>query len=350
MNPYITLNITTLSMAMGTLITISSSHWLIAWMGLEINTFAILPLMTQKHNPRATEATIKYFIIQTTATAVLLFASISNAWITGQWKIHHMNHPLPLTMIYMALALKLGLAPLHAWFPEVIQGLDLKTGFILATWQKFAPISLILQLPNCNPTLINTLSLLSILMGGWEGLNQTQLRKILGYSWIAHLGWMMLALQYSPMLALTTFLVYVIPTFFLFFTFWQTQTTSINALSIAWSKMPIISATMPLILLSLGGLPPLTGFFPKLLILAELTEEKIALTATMAALSTLLSLYFYLRLSYTMTLTVPPNNLPAILPWRINPSKPTMILAILATLSLFFMPLFPVLSMFLFND
>nr|AAY99291.1 NADH dehydrogenase subunit 2 [Rachovia pyropunctata] len=350
MNPYITLNITILSMAMGTLITISSSHWLIAWVGLEINTFAIIPLMTQKQNPRATEATIKYFIIQTTATAVLLFASISNAWISGQWDIHQMNHPLPLTMIYIALALKLGLAPLHAWFPEVIQGLDLMTGFILATWQKFAPISLTLQLPNGNPALINTLSLLSILMGGWGGLNQAQLRKILGYSSIAHLGWMILALQYLPMLAFTTFMVYVIPTFFLFLTLKQTQATSINALSMAWSKMPIISATLPLVFLSLGGLPPLTGFFPKLMILAELTEQKISLTATIAALSTLLSLYFYLRLSYAMTLTMPPNNLPATLPWRINFTKPTMILATLATLSLFFMPLSPMLSLFLFDD
>nr|AAY99288.1 NADH dehydrogenase subunit 2 [Rachovia brevis] len=350
MNPYIILTITVFSMIMGTLITASSSHWLLAWVGLEINTFAIIPLMTQKHNPRAMEATIKYFIIQTTATAVMLFASISNACISGQWDIQQMNHPLPLTMIYMALALKLGLAPLHAWFPEVIQGLDLMTGFILTTWEKLAPISLTLQLPNCNPMLLNTLSLLSILMGGWGGLNQTQLRKILGYSSIAHLGWMMLVLQYMPMLTFMTFLMYVIPTFFLFFTFWQAQTTSINALSTSWAKMPIISTTAPLIFLSLGGLPPLTGFFPKLLILAELSEQKLAPAAIMAALSALLSLYFYLRLSYTLTLTTPPNNMPATLPWRTHFTKNTMILAISSTVSLIFLPPFPMFSMWFFDD
>nr|AOY35682.1 NADH dehydrogenase subunit 2 [Austrofundulus limnaeus] len=350
MSPYVILTITAFSMVLGTLITASSSHWLIAWMGLEINTFAIIPLMTQKHTPRAMEAAIKYFIVQTTATAVLLFASVSNAWMLGQWNIQQMSHPLTITMVYVALALKLGLAPLHAWFPEIIQGLSLVTGFILATWQKLAPISLMLQLPNCNPMLITSLGLLSILTGGWGGLNQTQLRKILGYSSIAHLGWMMLVIQHMPMLALTAFIVYVVTTFFLFFSFWLTQTTTINALSTSWTKTPIISTTSSLILLSLGGLPPLTGFFPKLLILAELTEQNLALTATVAALSTLLSLYFYLRLSYAMVLTTPPNTLPAALPWRINFTKPTLLLASSSTLSLLIMPLSPMLSMYLLNS
>nr|AAY99311.1 NADH dehydrogenase subunit 2 [Austrofundulus guajira] len=350
MSPYIVLTITAFSMIMGTLITTSSSHWLIAWMGLEINTFAIIPLMAQKHTPRAMEATIKYFIIQTTATAVLLFASISNAWILGQWEIQQINHPLTITMIYVALALKLGLAPLHAWFPEVIQGLNLMTGFILATWQKLAPISLMFQLPNCNPLVITSVGLLSILMGGWGGLNQTQLRKILGYSSIAHLGWMMLVIQYTPALAFMTFIIYVMTTFFLFFSFWLTQATSINALSTSWTKTPIISITSSLVLLSLGGLPPLTGFFPKMMILEELTEQNLALTATTAAISTLLSLYFYLRLSYTMVLTTPPNNLPATLPWRINFTKPTLLLAVSSTLSLLIMPISPMLSMYFLNN
>nr|AAY99329.1 NADH dehydrogenase subunit 2 [Austrofundulus transilis]AAY99331.1 NADH dehydrogenase subunit 2 [Austrofundulus transilis] len=349
MNPYISITITAFSMIMGTLITTSSSHWLIAWMGLEINTFAIIPLMTQKHAPRAMEATIKYFIIQTTATAVLLFASISNAWMLGQWDIQQMNHPFTITMIYLALALKLGLAPLHAWFPEVIQGLSLMTGFILATWQKLAPISLMLQLSNYYPKLMTLLGLLSILMGGWGGLSQTQLRKILGYSSIANLGWMTLVLQHTPMLALSAFILYVVMTFFLFFSFWLTQSTSINALSTSWTKTPIISATSTLILLSLGGLPPLTGFLPKMLILAELTEQNLALTATMAALSALLSLYFYLRLSYALALTTPPNNLPAILPWRINFTKPTLLMAISSTLSLLLLPISPMLSMYFIN-
>nr|AAF02980.1 NADH dehydrogenase subunit II [Anablepsoides iridescens] len=340
MSPHI-LIIMVFSLSMGTLITITSSHWLLAWMGLEINTFAIIPFMTQKYNPRAMEATIKYFIMQTTAATMLLFASISNAWLMGQWDIQQMTHPIPLTMISIALALKLGLAPMHAWFPEVLQGSNLTTGLILSTWQKLAPLSLMLQLPTNNTTLLTILGLSSILMGGWGGLNQTQLRKILGYSSVAHLGWMILILQYMPSLTFLAFTTYIILTFSMFLTFWYNKSTTINALSTSWTKAPILSAITPLMLLSLGGLPPLTGFLPKWMILSELTKQELMLTATMAALSALLSLYFYLRLSYAMTLTTAPNNLPATLPWRIYFLQPTTPLAIATTLSVFLLRLSP---------
>nr|AAF03012.1 NADH dehydrogenase subunit II [Moema peruensis] len=348
MSPHIMM-IMVFSLITGTLITISSSHWLLAWVGLEINTFAILPLMTQKYYPRAMEAATKYFIIQTTATTMLLFASVSNAWSLGQWEIQQLNHPLPLTMISIALALKLGLAPMHAWFPETLQGLSLPTGLILATWQKLAPLALMLQLPAGNSLIFTSLGLLSIIMGGWGGLNQTQLRKILGYSSVAHLGWMILILQYMPMLTFMAFTVYTILTLSMFLTFWYNKTNSINALSTSWSKTPIISAMSPLILLSLGGLPPLTGFLPKWMILSELTKQELMMTATVAALSTLLSLYFYLRLSYAIALTTPPNNLPTTLPWRINFLQPTTPLAISTVVSLCLLPLSPTILVFFLN-
>ena len=102
-------------------------------MGLELNTLAILPLIAKQHHPRAIEATTKYFLAQATAAAILLFASTTNAWLTGQWDIQQITHPLPLAMATVALALKLGLAPVHSWLPEVLQGLDLTTGLILST-------------------------------------------------------------------------------------------------------------------------------------------------------------------------------------------------------------------------
>nr|AAF02948.1 NADH dehydrogenase subunit II [Laimosemion gransabanae] len=348
MNPYM-MFMALFSLVTGTLITITSSHWLTAWMGLEINTFAIIPLMLQKPYPRAMEATTKYFIIQTTAATTLLFASVSNAWLTGQWDIQQMNHPFPLTMITIALALKMGLAPLHAWFPEILQGLTLTTGLILSTWQKLAPFSLMLQIPTTNAMLLTTLGLTSILIGGWGGLNQTQLRKILGYSSIAHLGWMILVIQYAPSMAFLAFITYVILTFSMFFTFNYNQSTTINALSTSWTKTPLLSSIAPLILLSLGGLPPLTGFLPKWLILSELTKQNLAITATMAALFALLSLFFYLRLSYAMTLTTPPNNLPMTLPWRLNFVQNTTPLAITTTLSLLLLPITPSALAFIFH-
>nr|YP_010960419.1 NADH dehydrogenase subunit 2 [Caulolatilus cyanops]WNH37783.1 NADH dehydrogenase subunit 2 [Caulolatilus cyanops] len=343
MNPYVLATLLC-GLGLGTTITFASSHWLLAWMGLEINTLAILPLMAQHHHPRAVEATTKYFLTQATAAAMLLFASTTNAWMTGQWEIQQMSHPLPITMITAALALKIGLAPLHSWMPEVLQGLDLTTGLVMSTWQKLAPFALLLQIQTANPTMLVALGLTSTLVGGWGGLNQTQLRKILAYSSIAHLGWMTLVLQFSPSLTLLTLITYFIMTFSTFLVFKLNKATNINALATAWTKAPAITALAPLVLLSLGGLPPMTGFMPKWLILQELTKQDLAPTATLAALTALLSLYFYLRLSYAMTLTMSPNNPTGITPWRLLPSQLTLPLAISTLLTISLLPITPAMT------
>nr|YP_009465618.1 NADH dehydrogenase subunit 2 [Solegnathus hardwickii]AHN95931.1 NADH dehydrogenase subunit 2 [Solegnathus hardwickii]QCB91423.1 NADH dehydrogenase subunit 2 [Solegnathus hardwickii] len=340
MNPYI-LMILVSSLGLGTMITFMSSHWLLAWMGLEINTLAIIPLMAQQHHPRSVEASTKYFLTQATAAAMILFASSMNAWLTGQWAINQLSHPLPVTLITTALALKIGLAPLHTWLPEVLQGLDLNTGLILSTWQKLAPFALLMQMPAQNPTIISTLAILSTLVGGWGGLNQTQLRKILAYSSIAHLGWMILILQHSPSLTLIALLTYMAMTFSAFNLFKINNSTSINMLAISWSKSPPLTALTPLIMLSLGGLPPLTGFGPKWMILQELTKQNLTPVATVMALSALLSLYFYLRLSYAMTLTISPNNISGTTPWRLQTPQSTLLLSIFSTCSLMLLPILP---------
>nr|NP_739920.1 NADH dehydrogenase subunit 2 [Sargocentron rubrum]YP_011003640.1 NADH dehydrogenase subunit 2 [Sargocentron melanospilos]WPS66029.1 NADH dehydrogenase subunit 2 [Sargocentron melanospilos]BAC23516.1 NADH dehydrogenase subunit 2 [Sargocentron rubrum] len=340
MNPYI-LTILLFSLGLGTTITFASSHWLLAWMGLEMNTLAIIPLMAQQHHPRAIEATTKYFLTQATAAAMILFASTTNAWLTGQWEIQQVAHPLPATILTMALALKIGLAPVHAWLPEVLQGLDLTTGLILSTWQKLAPFALILQLQLNNADFLIFLGLTSTLVGGWGGLNQTQLRKILAYSSIAHLGWMVLVTQFMPSLALLTLLTYFVMTFSTFLVFKLNNSTNINTLATSWAKTPVLTALTPLMLLSLGGLPPLTGFAPKWLILQELTKQQLATTATIAAMTALISLYFYLRLSYAMTLTMSPNTLSGTTPWRLQPLQTTLPLAITMMGTISLLPLTP---------
>nr|YP_010956771.1 NADH dehydrogenase subunit 2 [Chasmodes bosquianus]WMY89877.1 NADH dehydrogenase subunit 2 [Chasmodes bosquianus] len=340
MSPFI-IFILLLAMVLGTSITMVSSHWLMAWMGLEMSTIAIIPLMARHHHPRAVEAATKYFLIQAAAAALILFASASNAWLTGEWHIQQMTHPITTSLITIALALKIGLAPLHAWMPEVLQGLDLTTGLVLSTWQKIAPLTLLLQITTEDPTLMISLGLLSTLIGGWGGLNQTQLRKILAYSSIAHLGWMIIVLQFMPNLALFNILLYFIMTMSAFTTLKFLNSTNISTLANAWSKSPALTTMVPLTLLSLAGLPPLSGFAPKWLILNELTKQNLPLTATFAALSALLSLYFYLRLAYSLTLTISPAINLNHAPWRLNSNHSSFLLSWSSTCSILLLPLTP---------
>nr|ASH96827.1 NADH dehydrogenase subunit 2 [Macrhybopsis marconis] len=345
MNPYV---LTTLlsSLGLGTTLTFASSHWLLAWMGLEMNTLAIIPLMAQHHHPRAVEATTKYFLTQATAAAVILFASTTNAWTTGEWNMTNMSSPAATAMILAALALKIGLAPMHFWLPEVLQGLHLLTGLILSTWQKLAPLALIIQTAQAfDPLLLTALGLLSTLVGGWGGLNQTQLRKILAYSSIAHMGWMIIVLQYAPQLTLLALLMYVLMTSAAFLTLKLSSATKINTLATIWSKNPILTTTAALVLLSLGGLPPLTGFMPKWFILQELAKQGLPLTATMMALAALISLYFYLRLCYTMTLTISPNITTFITPWRTQTTQTSLPLALSTVMALGLLPITPAIIM-----
>nr|YP_009178152.1 NADH dehydrogenase subunit 2 [Acipenser oxyrinchus]AKM54804.1 NADH dehydrogenase subunit 2 [Acipenser oxyrinchus oxyrinchus]AJW75443.1 NADH dehydrogenase subunit 2 [Acipenser oxyrinchus]ANG44013.1 NADH dehydrogenase subunit 2 [Acipenser oxyrinchus oxyrinchus]ANG44026.1 NADH dehydrogenase subunit 2 [Acipenser oxyrinchus oxyrinchus]QNM99832.1 NADH dehydrogenase subunit 2 [Acipenser oxyrinchus] len=341
MNPYV-LAILLSSLGIGTTLTFASSHWLLAWMGLEISTLAIIPLMAQQHHPRAVEATTKYFLTQATAAAMILFASTTNAWTTGEWNIQEMSNPTALVLITMALALKIGLAPVHYWLPEVLQGLNLTTGLILSTWQKLAPFALIYQIsPMMNPTLVITLGLASTIIGGWGGLNQTQLRKILAYSSIAHLGWMMIVMQYSPNLAILNLILYIAMTTATFLTFKNVTSTKLSTLTLTWSKTPMMTTMAMMTLLSLGGLPPLTGFMPKWLILQELTKQNLPLTASIMALAALLSLFFYLRMCYAMTLTIAPNTNNNASTWRQKSSQTTMTLSITTTLALTLLPITP---------
>nr|YP_009059598.1 NADH dehydrogenase subunit 2 [Brycon orbignyanus]AIN79127.1 NADH dehydrogenase subunit 2 [Brycon orbignyanus]ARS00862.1 NADH dehydrogenase subunit 2 [Brycon orbignyanus] len=347
MNPRI-YTLLLLTLVLGTTITVTSSHWLLAWMGLELSTLAIIPALAYQHHPRAVEASTKYFLVQVTAAATILFAATMNASLTGEWDIARLSHPASVAMMTAALALKVGLAPLHFWLPEVLQGLDLTTGLIVLTWQKLAPFALLYQVSHIlNPTLLILLGMSSTLIGGWEGLNQTQLRKIMAYSSIAHLGWMTIIIQTSPSLALVTLGIYIIMTTATFLTFKMTMTTKINTLALVWTKNPLIVTIAALTLLSLGGLPPLSGFIPKWLILQELTNMDLPLIATLMALSALLSLFFYLRLCYAMILTISPNINNSMVVWRLHSTQPMLPTAFTTTLSLMLLPLTPTILMFI---
>nr|ACL82524.1 NADH dehydrogenase subunit 2 [Yuhina brunneiceps]AEL17508.1 NADH dehydrogenase subunit 2 [Yuhina brunneiceps]AFB19608.1 NADH dehydrogenase subunit 2 [Yuhina brunneiceps] len=334
----------TTSLLLGTTITISSNHWITAWAGLEINTLAILPLISKSHHPRAVEAATKYFLTQAAASALVLFASMTNAWHTGQWDISQLTHPMSSLILTSAIAMKLGLAPFHFWFPEVLQGSPLTTGLLLSTIMKLPPISLLFMTSSSlNPTLLTWMAVLSTALGGWMGLNQTQIRKILAFSSISHLGWMAIIITYHPKLTLLNFYLYTLMTAAVFLSLNSIKTTNLSTLMTTWTKIPSLSAMLFLTLLSLAGLPPLTGFLPKWLIIQELTKQSMIPAATTISLLSLLGLFFYLRLAYCATITLPPHTTNHMKLWHTNKPVSTLI-AVLVVLSTMLLPISPMIT------
>nr|AER45482.1 NADH dehydrogenase subunit 2 [Bavayia nubila] len=312
-----------ISMILGTTITMSSSHWILVWAGLEMNTLAMIPIISKQHHPRATEAATKYFLIQATASAVILFASSLNAWKTGQWNIYQISSPESTILLTLALAMKLGLAPLHFWLPEVLQGSPLLITAIISTWQKLAPTTILYMITsNLNQNILMIFGLTSAILGGWMGLNQTQTRKIMAFSSIAHMGWIFMALAINPNLTLLTLTVYLLITTAMFISLMMTVSKTLLDLGTTWPQTPALLSITMLTLISLGGLPPLSGFMPKWLILKELTTNNLPTISTLMALSTLPSLFFYIRMSHMTSLTLPPETTSTGYKWRFKLNNP----------------------------
>nr|ACY36682.1 NADH dehydrogenase subunit 2 [Crocidura grayi]ACY36683.1 NADH dehydrogenase subunit 2 [Crocidura grayi]ACY36684.1 NADH dehydrogenase subunit 2 [Crocidura grayi]ACY36685.1 NADH dehydrogenase subunit 2 [Crocidura grayi] len=329
---------------LGTSIVMTSSHWFMTWLGFEMNMMAIVPILMKKYSPRSMEAATKYFLTQATASMILMLAIIINLMYSGQWTIKNMENYAASTLITIALVMKLGLAPFHFWVPEVTQGVSLNSGLILLTWQKIAPLTLLYQIySSINTNLLLLMSLTSIMIGGWGGLNQTQLRKIMAYSSIAHMGWMMMILIYSPNLSLLNLLLYIFMTSSMFMLLIFTSTTTTLSLSLTWNKTPIITIMSLITLLSLGGLPPLTGFMPKWMIIQELTKNNGVILPTLMAVLALLNLFFYMRLTYSTALTMFPTMNNTKLTWQFQNMNILPMMTPLIMISTLTLPLTPLL-------
>nr|YP_010429322.1 NADH dehydrogenase subunit 2 [Ictonyx libycus]USR67314.1 NADH dehydrogenase subunit 2 [Ictonyx libycus] len=330
---------------LGTMMVLISSHWLTTWIGFEMNMLALIPILMNKFSPRATEASTKYFLTQATASMLLMLGIIINLMLTGQWAVLNTPDLIASNVITMALAMKLGLSPFHFWVPEVTQGIPLSSGMILLTWQKIAPLSILYQIsPSVNPNLLMVMAIMSTLVGGWGGLNQTQLRKILAYSSIAHMGWMIAATTYNPTLMLLNLMIYIMMTSATFMLFSLSSSTTTLSLSHMWNKFPLITSLILMIMLSLGGLPPLSGFTPKWMIMYELTKNDMIMTAMFMTMAALLSLYFYMRLTYATALTMFPSTNNTKMKWQFENTKNMMMLPPLIISSIFLLPLTPMMS------
>uniref|UniRef100_UPI00315CB03C NADH dehydrogenase subunit 2 n=1 Tax=Akodon affinis TaxID=230186 RepID=UPI00315CB03C len=329
-----------LTIFLGPMITMSSNNLFLMWVGLEMNLLSIIPLMISKHHPRSTEAASKYFITQATASMILLLSIVLNFKQLGVWTIHPQTNYLTTLAIFISLAIKLGLAPFHSWLPEVTQGIQPHTGLILLTWQKLAPVSILYQIHNLlDPHILLLSAMTSILVGAWNGLNQTQMRKIMAYSSIAHMGWMMSICSYNPNLMLLNLIIYMLLTTPLLLTINLYSSNSISSLSLLWNKMPILLPTLSIILMSTGGLPPLTGFLPKWFIIYELLKNNSATLALLMAMVALINLFFYTRIIYSTALTTFPSNNNSKMIAQLPNKNTNILLPITATLGTLALPL-----------
>nr|QBF00307.1 NADH dehydrogenase subunit 2 [Stegana sp. 'xiaoyangae'] len=282
-------------MMAGSLISITSTSWMSAWMGLEINLLSFIPLMSDNNNLMSTEASLKYFLVQALASSVLLFAIII-------FMIHKnldfmMNFSYSPMIITSALLLKSGAAPFHFWFPNIMNGLSWMNCLLLMTWQKIAPLMLISYM-NFQSLLFLTV-VLSVIIGSLGGLNQTSLRKLMAFSSINHLGWMLISLNINESIWFIYFFLYSFLSFTLIFMFDSFKIFHFNQMFSLFFNSKTLKFILFTNFLSLGGLPPFLGFLPKWLIIQQLSSQNQYFLLMVLVMSALITLFFYLRMCYS---------------------------------------------------
>nr|AMP43768.1 NADH dehydrogenase subunit 2 [Rhagio sp. KW-2016] len=282
---------------MGTMITVSANSWISAWMGLEINLLAFIPLMVNTNNLMSTEASLKYFLVQALASSILLFMIIMYMMKFNFIYQLSMNSIYLNYMIISSLLLKMGAAPFHFWFPSTMEGLSWNNSLVLMTWQKIAPMMLLSYLTLNN--MVYFTIILSVIVGALGGLNQTSLRKIMAFSSINHLGWMISSMMFSESLWFFYFFMYCLLSVnvILFFNIYKLY--HMNQLFNIFFNSKLIKFCLFMNLLSLGGLPPFLGFIPKWIIIQNLVLNNQSMLMMIMVMASLITLYFYLRMSFS---------------------------------------------------
>lgn len=291
LSPYI--NFFFFTIASSTIIAISSSHWLIVWLSLEINMISFIPIVCSSNWFQEQEGGLKYLLFQAFGSSLLL---ISTVW------------PAIYTLGLLGLLLKLGAAPFHFWFPQVIKSLSWGAAALLITWQKIAPLSLVIFSFSNQSSLLLLIGTVGAFVGGAGGLAQTHFRALLAYSSISHIGWIIATSTAAPFIAIIYFLFYLFISLPIIWSSFSAFTGSISKKPTTKAHF-LLSLTLPCVL-SLSGLPPFTGFFPKIIALFTFSSFIVPL---LLILGSLINLAYYLNFFFSFffhrsTFTAPPSS------------------------------------------
>nr|YP_010270135.1 NADH dehydrogenase subunit 2 [Karenia caelatata]UJX86996.1 NADH dehydrogenase subunit 2 [Karenia caelatata] len=269
-------------MIMGIMISISSNNWLGCWMGIEINLISFLPIMMNSLSMYSSESMIKYFIIQSMGSS-LLFISIMILY------LYNINY-----LMMVGLLIKMGCPPFHLWFPSVMEGLSWYNCFILSVIQKFTPIVLMSYI-NMNYTFF---IVISCLWGSLGGLGYSSLRKIISYSSIYNLGWIISGIYTMNYGWLIYYFFYSMTLMMVCYSFYVFGINYLNQFFINSIKYEGMLMMM-IILLSMGGMPPFLGFMPKMIMVYCLILSNNYFCCFVLLISALMVMFFYLRIVFT---------------------------------------------------
>nr|AYJ22287.1 NADH dehydrogenase subunit 2 [Omphalius rusticus] len=295
----------------GSIMSLSSIHWMGIWLGLEINLIGFIPILVYGGVTQETESGMKYFVVQALGSGMLMMGSLISFNTLFTWESLGSGDLIGLCIVVIGMMLKLGSFPFHFWLPSVMAGVSWFSCLVLTTWQKLAPMFLLSSIVEkawilgnwVSSSLIFIAGMASI-VGGIGGLNQTQIRALLAYSSIGHVGWMILCCVVGQSVLKTYFLIYFIISICTFLVLWCSESSLFSQVSSLAGESSSKSSNVYLIfmLLSLGGMPPLLGFIGKWMAIWFCCKEFWPLSVGLLLIGSLVSLSYYLSLLFSIFL------------------------------------------------
>lgn len=326
-----------LSSVAGAMLMVSSSHYASFFISLELMSIPIYGLLAYTHQrSQSLEAGVKYLVLSATASAMLLMGMAYIYAYTGSLSFYDnvqalmqaIQQPmviLGLGLIICAVAFKLSLAPFHKWTPDVYAGAPAPIATFLATVAKVATIGLFVRylltsgaiLIDSIVTILTIIAVLSILVGNFLAVRQVNLKRILGYSSIAHFGYLLIGLismTYASLgnvsVYVTTYVLTTIGAFGVVALMSSPYNNTDEAQSLAdyrglfWRR-PVLTAALTVMMLSLAGIPMTAGFIGKFLVVMAAVTTQHWFLAAMIVVGSGIGLYYYLRVMVVMYMTPP---------------------------------------------
>lgn len=274
---------------MGSIIVISSNNWLSCWIGLEINLISFIPFLYKITKFKSIEASLIYFLFQSFASLILLLSIILYLFLFNKFT------QIFCKLLIISLLIKIGRAPFHFWVLLVIENLRWVKRLILITWQKIGPFILLIYC--VNRKIILLFLFFCAFFRSIIGFNQNSLQKIIGYSSINHTSWILGRILLNKFIWINYYFFYSFILVRVIIIFYKINLFYLNQIFFV-----IKNYSLKLIIffniLSIGGLPPFLGFFPKILVINNLIILNYYLITFTLIFFTLIVLFFYIRIIY----------------------------------------------------
>ncbi len=312
-----------LSSILGMMIMISSNDIIVFYLGLELQSLALYVLASfNRDNILSSESGLKYFVLSALSSGLLLYGCSLVYGFSGSTNFTYISTTsanieygviFGLVFIIVGLGFKISAVPFHMWAPDVYQGSPTSVTLFFAALPKVAALTVFIRFlytPFLNlidqwQTIIVFISIASMVFGAIAAIGQSNLKRLIAYSSIGHMGYALAGLASGTnqgiQSSITYISIYLVMTLAFFSCLFMLRKKNIyyeriEDLSGLSSNHPVLSITLLVVLFSLAGIPPLAGFFAKFYVFMAVIEQSMYFLAIVGLLSTVIAAFYYLRL------------------------------------------------------